>query len=116
MPEAKRKELKESAEQSGFVMVNKKRDSSGRVRVHFGSSIWQQEVETMYNIYLTYIYIFIYIYNYSDYSTSRTAPSAASVGPRSGGQSLRESAEYTDEFANFICSKFAEEACNKGNC
>lgn len=60
MPEAKRKELKESAEQSGFVMVNKKRDSSGRVRV-------------------------------------------------SGGQSLRESAEYTDEFANFICSKFAEE-------
>lgn len=57
MPEAKRKELKESAEQSGFVMVNKKRDSSGRVRV-------------------------------------------------SGGQSLRESAEYTDEFANFICSKF----------
>lgn len=107
MPEAKRKELKESAEQSGFIMVNKKRDSSGRVRVHFGSSIWQHEVETMYNIYICM---------YSDETTSRTAPSAASVGPRSGGQSLRESAEYTDEFANFICSKFAEEACNKGNC
>ena len=47
MPEAKRKELKESAEQSGFVMVNKKRDSSGRVRVQFGSIIasgnWKHE-------------------------------------------------------------------------
>ena len=45
-----------------------------------------------------------------EYWKGRPEPSTASVGPRSGGQSLRESAEYTDEFANFICSKFAEEA------
>ena len=100
MPAEKRKELAESARESGFVMVNKKRDSTGRMRVC-----------PILIDHLFYLSIHGYVKMSSDHGPQSEAPVVlcTSNRPRSGGSSMRTSAEYTEEFANCVRENFAKE-------